>query len=104
MAVLNFTKFIYFQLPTGEEIISKVKEWTENDEGVVLSVPAMVVAQEGKFALAPFAPFAEDGEILVDKSLIKIKGNPHPQILDDYKNSFHPNEIVVPSNKLFIPK
>ena len=57
MAVLNFTKFIYFQLGTGEEIVSKVKETQENGD-IVLANPAMIVADQGKFGLAPYAPLS----------------------------------------------
>ena len=81
------------RLQTGEELIS---QWSEDGDVVTLTKPAVILpAGEGRIGLAPYLPYCEYEEMVLQKRHVMFVLNPVDEFKDQYVQSFV-SDIVIP--------
>lgn len=81
------------RLQTGEELIS---QWSEDGDVVTLTKPAVILpAGEGRIGLAPYLPYCDYEEMVLQKRHVMFVMKPVDEFKDQYVQSFVSN-IVIP--------
>lgn len=93
-------KVEYIKIATGEDIIAQAER---EGELVHLKNPMVFgLSRDGGIGMMPYAPFAKNSKMTMNKSHIVAFGEPEDDIKNAYNSKF--GGIVVASNNLQIPE
>jgi hypothetical protein len=88
------------KLITGEEIITTVKEQTEQD--ILISDPAVLIINQEGMSLISWLMLSENEPIKISKQHILVMSRPKQKILNGYNSQFGSGIVTANSNDLNI--
>lgn len=92
-------KIEYFKLVTGEDVISMAE--TTGDIVILKNPMIFAISREG-VGMMPFAPFAKESKMSINKCHILAFGEPEDDIKNAYNSKFGSGIVLASSGKLKI--
>ena len=92
-----------FKLLNGEEIIATIDVVDEVSISLKnVAIIAMIPEQSGRigFRMVPFMPYCTNKIFVFNASLVMTKGDPHPDLLNDYNKNFGSGIVIAPKSIL----
>lgn len=93
-------KVEYFKVMTGEDIIAQVEY---DGDTVHLKNPMIFYLSREGAGMMPYAPFAKDAKMTMNKSHIVAFGNPDDDIKNAYNSKFGSGIVVASPGSIQIP-
>lgn len=95
-------KIEYLKLSTGEDVVAQTNSIGE-DKLELKNPMVFGISREG-VGMMPYAPFAKDQKIFMNKSHIVAYGDPDDEIKNVYNSKFGSGIVVASSGGIQIPQ
>jgi hypothetical protein len=95
-------KIEYLKISTGEDVLAQI-ESSDSSTFVLKNPMIFAISREG-VGMMPYAPFAKDQKMTINKSHIVAYGEPDDEIKNAYNSKFGSGIVVASSGGIQIPQ